>query len=361
MPNLPPDLFTIVPGKNDAGRPIFSVLVKRTYSLQAKPARIEPRPLLDADIYYDGGDPETTSVQFESELAVFKLATDVVLIGKAYVPGGKPVARLDATLAIGPARKTIRVVGDRRCQFRDKLAPTFTDPVPFTEMLLRYERAYGGKDGRSIPGLEFVYPRNPVGRGVVLKNLRETVHNLPLPNLEDPGEPLTPDRVVLDDPEKWNRQPLPQGFGYTARTAYPRCSFVGAIPPFVNIDEPMREEGLGLVPRNQILLARQFRLPGFDVRFHQGASLGLAVPYLNGDEPVRLSNLTPDGDLSFSLPGEKPAITLDVGAGAQNLSPVLHTVCLRADDKQFDLIWRGALEMTAEGMTTITKLAAQVR
>ena len=35
------------------------------------------------------------------------------------------------------------------------------------------------------------------------------------------------------------------------------------------------------MPRNQVALARRFRLPAYDVRFNSGASLGLAVPFLS--------------------------------------------------------------------------------
>ena len=110
----------------------------------------------------------------------------------------------------------------------------------------------------------------------------------------------------------------------------------------MNIDEVMREETLGLVPQKQIALARQFKLPGFDIRFNNGASPGLALPYLCEDETIRLKHLTPDGDFSFMLPDETPGMMLDIGLGEKELTPVLHTVCIRMEDLQVDLVWRGA-------------------
>src|SRR5262249_59745124 len=145
-----------------------------------------------------------------------------------------------------------------------------------------------GWDLRSNPASPFTYPRNTKGRGVAMRNLPEVVDGLSLPNLEDPRDLLTPERVVLEHRTRWNRQPLPQGFGWFERIWYPRCSFVGAVPGDVDLAEPLREEALGLVPRGQVALARQFKLPSFDVRFNNGASPGLVLPHLAGDEHITL-------------------------------------------------------------------------
>ena len=211
-------------------------------------------------------------------------------------------------------------------------------------MPIQYERAYGGKDLKSDPQEPFYYPRNHQGIGVALKNVRECVEGLPLPNIEDLGDLLIPDRVIIGAPDRWSGQPLPDGLGWFQRTWYPRCSFVGAIPAYVGIDTVLPEEKLGLVPKNQIALSRQFKLPSFDVRFNNGASRGLALPYLAGNEAIRLENLTPDGTLAFQLPGETLRMILDIGLGERKLTPVLQTVCIRLEEMQVDLVWRGAHE-----------------
>jgi hypothetical protein len=338
--------FIVVVGETETRTPIFSVLAKRTYQIHpGRAAQRKPNatPLARTDVYYDQGDPESSTVKFENDLAPYKLKTDVVLIGHAHAPGGTPTTQTAVGLAVGDHRKVIRVIGDRRCVYRTDRPPTFTDPEPFTRMPIRYERAYGGIYLRDDPARMWPYPRNHHGVGFVLTNTREAVDGLALPNLEDPDDLLTPERIILGEPERWNRQPLPQGLGWFQRTWYPRCSFVGAVPGFVDPDEVMREEALGLVPAGQIALARRFKLPGFDVRFNNGASLGLALPYLTGGELVRLRNLTPDGSLDFALPSETPAMTLDIGLGERPLKPVLHTVCIRVDEMEVDLVWRGAL------------------
>src|SRR5262245_49938592 len=137
----------VVVGETETRAPIFSVLVKRTYQIRpGRSAERVPRanPFVQADVYYDQGDPESTTVKFENDLAPYKLRTDVILIGKAYAPGGQPAMQMSVGLAIGDHRKVIRVFGNRQCIHRTGHPPSFTDPEPFTEMEIRYERAYGG-------------------------------------------------------------------------------------------------------------------------------------------------------------------------------------------------------------------------
>ncbi len=354
----------VLPSTDAAGAPVFAVLVKRTYDiLPGRPAARAARdaPLLAVDEYYDHGDAESSTVRQETDLVPYKLATDVVVLGTAHAPGGRAVPAMDVSVQVGGHRKAIRVVGDRWCAHRPGLPPAFTDPVPFAAMELRYDRAYGGADLVSDPALPFWYPRNHRGRGLAVRNIPQAVDGLALPNLEDPHDPLTPERVVLGEPARWVGQPLPQGFGWFQRTWYPRCSFVGAVPGLLDPDTVMPEELLGLVPRGQIALARQFRLPSFDARFNSGASLGLAVPYLAGDEAVRLDGLTPGGPLHFTLPGEVPRMALDIGNGPVGLRPALHTVCVRVWDAQVDLVWRGALEYPGvDWLPEMRRLVAEV-
>jgi hypothetical protein len=66
------------------------------------------------------------------------------------------------------------------------------------------------------------------------------------------------------------------------------------------------------------------------------------VPFLSGAEQVTLVNLNSQGTLQFRLPGERPQISMDIGQGAQQPEVVLHTIMIRSEDRQVDLLWRGA-------------------
>lgn len=341
-----PGVVEIVPGRTRAGECQFSVLVKRSYRIvRGQPAQRSERdaPLRLTDQYYDRGDPEWSVVEHENEMVPFKAAIDVVIIGKAHAPQGRPTETMGVGVRIGTQQKVLRVIGDRVCHWRADAAPGFSDPLPFLEMEIRYDRAYGGRDEKSDANLPFFYPRNDMGRGVALRNLREVVDGLALPNIESADDLLTPERVIIDDPARWPQQPVPQGLGWRQRTWYPRSALIGSLPPFLQPGTVTIEETMKMLPANHVALARQMRLPPFEAQFHNGASFGLALPTLKHDESVSLRGLTPDGALDFQMPGETPTLALDIGDGDQALETKVHTVSIRPDDLELDIVWGGVL------------------
>jgi len=357
-----PEAVRVVSGRDQQRRDIFAFLIKRSYLVNESGQCIRSEHASvwqETDEYY--GDPASSSVRFESDVVPFKCATDIVVIGHVHAPYGSPVTELQAGIQIGTTRKVFAVFGTRTAWFQAGTLPNFTDPKPFTRLPLVYECAYGGVDSQSIEGLEFAYPRNPVGCGLAVGN---TCHakGLRLPNYEDPKDLLSPERLILGDPRAWNRQPFPQGLGWYSKTWYPRSSYVGAFPGFVDAGEVMREEELGLVPRGQISLARQFRLPSFDVRFNNGAVPGMSLANISGNEAIRLLHLTPDdAHRSFFLPGERPIILADIGAGEQETEVALHSVVIQPDTMRVDLIWRGALHYPGpEWLPHMRRLSSRV-
>ena len=355
----------IVPGRNPAGEYGFSVIVKRTYRIvgDRKAERADQDgDLRQTDEYYDHGEPDWATVQHESELAPYKAATDVVVIGKAYAPHGVATPRMTVGVQVGQRQKLLTVTGDRRCVFRAGALPSFTEPEPFVDMEIRYERAYGGRDEKSLPDVPFLYPRNFMGVGVVLRNVAEAVDGLPLPNIEDPQDLLRPERLLIEDPERWHEQPLPQGLGWRQRTWYPRSALLGSYPPFLAPGTVTAEERMGLLPADHVALAKQSRLKPMHAEFANGASLGLTFTDLRGDEPVSLGGLTPDGLLRLTLPGDTPAIGLDVGEGMRGLTVALHTVSIRPDDGELDLVWRGAYAVgDAIRIASVRRLESEVQ
>lgn len=336
-----PEQPRIVTGRDAAGGDVFGFLVKRVYSIDGDgnclPVLPTP-PFLDADLYWR--DPQYSSLRYEAELAAFKPATDVVVVGRVHAPGGELAIQLVVSITVGTVRKRITVFGDRTATLHGGgRLPTFSDPLPFSSIPLVYERAYGGVD-RADP-LEFSYPRNPVGCGVVIDPA--TTGTVALPNFEDPNDLLAPERLILNEARNWNRQPLPQGMGWFGKTWYPRMSFVGAMPGWVDANAAMREEALGLVPPGQVSLARQFRLPSFDARFCNGASYGLALPYLRGDETVQLRHLSPRGMDHVRLPGGAPTIVADIGMGETAPDVHLYTVMIEPEQARLTVIWGAAV------------------
>jgi hypothetical protein len=334
----------VLPGQTPQGEHILSVLVKRTYEIapgqRCRRAAVDAR-ITPGDIYYD--DPMNSAVKFESDFVPFKIATDVVLHGKAYAPNGRSANTVIASLQIGRSRKDILVIGDRVCRYREKGAPAFSDPKPFVTMDISYDRAYGGIDIYSDLKLPCPYIRNPRGQGFVIQNTKKAVEGLALPNIEDPENRLTPDKLCLGHFMHWERQPMPQGFGWYGKSWHPRSSYAGVLPVDRATEQQLRIAYTQLVPPAQRELYQQTKLPDMDFRFFNGASPGLAVPLLQGDEELRMINLSPQGELRTQLPDERPRVGLEIGMGLQEPTAYLHTLMIRLEDRQLELVWRAAV------------------
>jgi hypothetical protein len=123
----------------------------------------------------------------------------------------------------------------------------------------------------------------------------------------------------------------------------PRSLYGGVMPADLALAREMRAAYRQAVPPDQRAMYDQTELPPMDFRFFNGASSGLVLPYLVGDEAVRLRHLTPEGDIAFGLPGEQPRIELDVGFGPKVPEIVLHTVMIRSEEGELDMVWRGAV------------------
>ena len=333
----------MLPGQSPEGKPILSVLVKRSYRIVPgkKCVRAEhDAKLHPADVFH--ADPANSSVRYESDFVPFKLATDIVLNGTAYAPNDVDIEQIYVELQVHGTRKRVTVIGDRVCHFRANATPQFSDPQTFTRMELRYERAYGGVDIFSNPLVPFPYMRNPLGRGFAVTNMRDAIQGLPLPNLEDDADLLTPERLCCEEFTAWEKQPMPAGLSWLPRSWLPRSTLAGVLPGDRAVEQELRKAYAQLVPAEHRKAYSQIHLPTMDFRFFSGASLGLSLPFLNGDEGVRLTNLTPDSDCVFRLPGDTVTIGIDIGKGVMVPKVYLQTVMIRADDHELDLVWRAA-------------------
>jgi len=258
--------------------PRLTIVVKATFVLGHD---VRPTPgqlrLFDHDIV---SDEQPGSVRFESDLVPFKPCTDVVLVGRAHAPGGKPVTEMVAGVRVGPVRAGIVVIGNRQWESQLLQAPTISYPEPFLTMDLVYERAFGGID----PTAGMYCKENLVGTGFIGKRTVERIEGLRLPNLEDP-------RNLIG---AWNTRPRPVGFGFYGRGWAPRLAYAGTY------DEKYMKQ-------------RHPRPPAdLSYRFFNGAHPDLQVEgYLHGDEEVDLLNVCHGAPrMHFRLPGIVPKITV---------------------------------------------------
>jgi len=304
----------VYPGVDKNGYDYATVVIKGTFDLKNHRDSLavseKQVPIAEAPEYF--GEPGASSMKYESDTSLTKKGTDVVLIGQAYARGGRGKT-IDVSVHVGPLNKTVRVFGNR-VWFKALGLWRYTDPQPFENMPLIYERAFGGEDkthpNPSRHGLE---QRNPVGTGFAISGRKERLEDLPLPNLEDPRNLI----------RSWRDKPEPAGFGFIGHGWVPRKDYTGTY------DEAWQKERCPLLPLD------------FDEFFFNGAYPDLiARPHLSGWESVQIVNACQDGDLTFNLPKLSFDIAVWIKGRQTTHSPVLDTVTIEPDERRVLLVWR---------------------
>jgi len=355
-PDLPHDA-TVVLAKNDQGDQSACIFIKETYSFtrQGSVARIEPEPL-----YNNLFDPEESKKLLPGcDFWPHKMATDVIIQGKAHALDHRGAQELMVSVYINDIARHVRVIGKRIVSYSGPgAAPKFIGPEAFESMDLCWENAYGGIDLRvpvgkvdsrgqvlrlvhDHPGL---YPRNPFGKGYVVSSEKDGVNGIELPNLETVDDPITPERLIVQDPRNWHHQPLPACFDWLRGHMYPRCVFFsGAEAWFPGPDDSIAEVRMGYLPKHYRTEFEE-REPAdiVDLRFCNEAPVGMIFPYLNGDEQIRLAGMHPQGEISFALPGHPPEVHLYIANEKFAPNPVLHTLLIKPEESCFSLLWRAA-------------------
>jgi hypothetical protein len=311
--NTSPFVSEIFGFPDQRGVDTLIVVIKATFELGATPRLAEAqRPIVLADEYW--GDPTASSLRYPGEAHLAKPGADVILNGHARAPRDQSVTELDVAVCVGDRTKHARVYGDRHWT-RGSSAVQPSHPQPFVRMPLVYERAYGGRLGNLHSGSAREGSRNPVGLGLYGGGSEGEMLGQPVPNLDDPRQPLT----------RLGQEPPPVGFGAIAPHWWPRAGYVGTY------DERWRTTRAPFLPED------------FDPHYFQTASPGLSFDQpLQGGEPVSLHGLHPDGPRQFSLPRCRLNVRARVAGELQILNPLLDTVLFETDEQRFCLIWRAS-------------------
>ncbi|WP_198371170.1 DUF2169 family type VI secretion system accessory protein [Roseomonas rosulenta] len=249
------------------------------------------------------------------DITLPKPAAEFLVAGSAFALGGQPVRALTVSARLGAVTKRIGVVGDHHIE--DGLP---TDPAPFTEMPLGWDRAYGGPS----------FAENPLGRGIAEMPLPGVGHRVALPNIV-----------------------LPAG---SAAHGAPHPVNLGAM----DIAWPQRARLAGT--HDQRWLEEDF--PGFarDVDFRMAMA---AQPdqrfagFLAGDEDYAITNMHPDeSEITGRLPGLQPRILVQRrGAEAFEDVPLhLTTVWFFPAQKRLVMVHHGRVRTEEEDARDLTAL-----
>lgn len=259
------------------------------------------------------GDPKNSGLLTDSDFALHKDGTDILIDGRAYAPGGRPSSEMQVRVKVASMDKTLKVVGERRL-YKGRLGLAQTQPEPFLEMSLTWERTYGGWDSQGKS--EDWVASNPAGVGFATdpSHLYETQ----APNVEYTNSPY-----CSHDSGK------PAGFGPIAHHWQPRVKFAGTY----NEDWKNKRDPLHPVD--------------FDRRYYQSAPLDQqADKLLAGYEIVQISGMTLDGFLSFVI----PHISFNVITKFKNGSNIrqksyMHTLWLMPTKRHFEIVYLSSLEV----------------
>jgi hypothetical protein len=303
-------------GLEPSGRELLVVVVKGTFVLPQNGESVrladEQVPLVMADEFT--GEPGVSAPRYEVDYAPRKPKCDVLLLGSAYAPGGRPSRRVDVGLKVNGMTKSFTVVGPRQW-ICTKTQLDATVPEAFTTLPISYDVAFGGVDAKhEDPAKHTAFMSNPVGRGYHRHVRPDWVDGASMPNTEERGQPVS-------SPSSESYRPM--SFGPVGRNWHPRYRLAGTY------DDAWLEHHFPFLP------------PDFNDLYLQAAPEDQQIAHPNGGEEIHLVNLTPDGDRRFTLPVfDAPAHVFPKKGDREDYDLTLDTIVLEPDSERFTLTWR---------------------
>jgi hypothetical protein len=297
------------------------------------------------------GEPARGIPLADSDLVLHKPRADVLIHEAiAHAPKGRPTQSMFVELHVGfpggPASdvaahdrkqaqliKSLRVTGDRVWQGDDP-----SEPLPFTTMKLGWERAYGGTRSKREPASrpetqpEFD-ERNPLGIGWGGARSCDPQILSELPNLEDPEAPMV----------RRDSACVPTSFGAVARTWLPRRALAGTF------DDDWKQRRRPLAPRDH------------DPAFNQSAPADQQLERCSGGEPVRLVNLTPEGEWLFRIPTLDLPVNLFFEDRLERAELTIDTVEIEPQARRVTLTQRLALPIARSGTPLVQIVLGHVK
>ena len=264
-------------------------------------------PVQVSDVFYL--DDPLNSTLTESDIIPYKPATDIIVTGHSYAPGGQAKSSWGAQVQLGEMKKTIVVYGDRYWYPDSTYGWKLGSAKPAVKVPLCYELAYGGQ-WRDNDGNIHCYEQNPVGRGFIGPEQQKQQNPIPAPQIES----------IEQSVKHLNGSYRPEGLGPIGRGWLPRQQLVGTT------DESWAKEDFPGLPYD------------FDFAFYNCAHPDLIYPgFVRGNEVIKLINLDPASYIETALPGLMVGALINQKLVTRGF---LDTVILSPDQQKASLIWR---------------------
>lgn len=298
------------------GRESLVVVAKGTFDLpldgrEASLAEVQ-RPLLMADEYV--GEPGLSAPRQEMDFAPVKPFCDVLVMGKAHAPNGRPTTQITAGIRVGRVSKAFSVLGPRQW-VPGALGAAPGAPQPFIEQDIGYAHAFGGSHAMADrPDFADSYLANPAGRGWYPRSASTAdIVGMPMPNTEALGHPI-------DSP---HGDFTPMALGPIGRHWPPRIGHAGTY------DDAWLADHFPFLP------------PDFDTRYYQAAPPDQQTEYLQGGEDVLLLNLTQQERAGFKVPRMQVPVTFFLKKNRhERVHAVIDTLVIDTDARQVEVTWR---------------------
>ncbi|WP_437310833.1 DUF2169 domain-containing protein [Sorangium sp. So ce388] len=291
-----------------AGQLRVAAVVKASFAMVQDRTMVltEPDPLVTTDLHRDNN--PGASLVAATDLVPYRARADVLLIGHARAPEGRPMAAMGVRLMVALDQA---MLVDKRLVVQGWTDATRRTPAPFATMPLAYELAAGGPHVRE----------NPVG---------VSERSICAPN-------------ILDG---W-RRPSPVGFGPLAPTW------------------PVRRGLLG--PAHEAVLRRPVPDLGVDFpwAYFNAAPEDQRIDYLRGEEWIGFEGMTPALPRAQSrLPGMRgvarvygPEPGLAMG---RPVALVADTLLIDADGMRVSIVWRGSFPVASDSQLASLHIYAGV-
>jgi hypothetical protein len=310
----------------ELGNWILLVTAKATFNVEENGSvaldRENPFPLLQDDEETEFG------LLPRDNLPRWDDVFEVIVLGQAHAPGGKPASQMDVSFAIDREIRRLRVFGDRAWA-GSGLEARITRPQPFTEMPLTYERAFGGTCeiliDRESP-VDVADPNNPAGRGL------------------DPGPAIQQMAKLLNPPRGY---PQYEGIRLLPNVEHPRRQIT-------KWDDAPKPASFATVPLSTALHMdrgtdiKEGETPDdgdspFTVGMFHRAHPECMMPLPRPDATVRLEGMTPVGKLEFKIPQIEVFADFQLGQVVDALPLKPHLLVLLPEEMKFYLVYRNRL------------------